>query len=220
MNEFDRENKGHPDFVTRFTERPDGIYFDLQLGEGDGNVSLSTGPHKCLADAQAAATKIVREILRRRIQAAGIARRGERPAFGGATCRACGSDCLPHKTELCWPCWQLANPYPQSEPPPLQAPAPRRPYTPPALTKVPAPQLADVVGGPAGELAEGPSWMEKPPASVATTSEPLEDEQLCTCDHTDGVHVLGVNQCALRGCSCGEFELVARVEDVASSEVH
>lgn len=86
-------------------------------------------------------------------------------------------------------------------------------YVPPTVT--PVANLHDVVGGPAAELPE-PVW----------PSEQLEGEQLCTCGHSDGEHILGANGCshALSGpgrpfCPCGEFTPVALVEAVDDAEV-
>jgi len=87
MDRNHRENQATSEFQTRFVERDGGVFFELDQLGGPGTVSLSSGPHKTLEAAQGAATKMVREILRARLQAAGIARCGERPAFDEALYR-------------------------------------------------------------------------------------------------------------------------------------
>jgi hypothetical protein len=68
-----------------------------------------------------------------------------------------------------------------------------------------------------GRCGERPAFLEAPPQTTAITwhpGEPLEDEQLCVCGHSDGVHGLGVNDCHVHECPCGEFQPVAQVEAV------
>jgi hypothetical protein len=182
-----RENQSNPEFVTRFTERPDGFHAEIERG----TVSLSSGPHKTLPEAQAAGARIVREILRAQIQAAGIARRGERPAF--VSCCVCGAQMDPHPDGVATglacsvPCFY------EKERRAAGLPA-RRPYVTPTLTRV----LAD------GLPVAGPAW----------GGERLEDEQLCACDHSEGIHEVLGGPCRLPGCRCEGFTAAPAVEAV------
>jgi hypothetical protein len=75
----------------------------------------------------------------------------------------------------------------------VPAAPPRRPWVPPTLTTVEREEvrqrLEDLVVG----------WRD--PADAPA----LEGEQLCTCGHPDGVHMLGTNACAEAWCRCVEF---------------
>lgn len=206
-----RENRVTSEFQTRFTERDGGVFFELDEPSGPGTVSLSSGPHKTLEEARAAGAKIVREILRRRIQASGIGRRGERPAFGFAD-------------QLCVYCGQLIPgpgvPQPggnvahqscdedAAERADLATPAPvlvGAAALEPKATWVAPPTLRRVFLEDLAELALGHDPLHAPA---------LEDEQLCVCGHTDGHHMLGANGCTFEPCKCGEFAAAPSVEAV------
>lgn len=228
MYENRRENKGTSEFQTRFVERDGGVFFELEQSGGPGTVSLSSGPHKSLEAARGAATKMVREILRARIAASGIGRRGERPAFvDPRCCPRCGSidDC------------HCADVVGGGERPAF------RPYgtcircggslgASGACRDVACERaaVAQLIHGPGGQAALEPKATWVPPTVRTIQLEgdadhhplwgdpmeapPLEDEQLCSCGHVDGVHMLGTNACARAWCPCVEFEAAPAVEAV------
>jgi hypothetical protein len=135
---------------------------------------------------------MVREILRARIAASGIGRLGERPAFDPvAWAVECQGRGRPPTFE---PAMDNARH--------IDAGPPRRLWEAPTVTTV---ALEDLVGGPAEDLAELGDPME---------AAALEDEQLCSCGHVDGVHMRGTNACARAWCPCVEFEAAPAVEAV------
>jgi hypothetical protein len=78
MSQNHREKQSDPEFVTSFTQGAGGIFAFVGWPGSEGT---SSGPFATLEGARGWAAKIVREVLRARIDASGTARCGERPAF-------------------------------------------------------------------------------------------------------------------------------------------
>jgi hypothetical protein len=78
MVEKHRENPGDSTFQIRFIERDGGYFFELEQLDRPGTVALCSGPYNSFVGVQEAGAGIVRDMLRARIQAAGV--RGGEPA--------------------------------------------------------------------------------------------------------------------------------------------
>jgi hypothetical protein len=144
MNQNERENQSDPELLIDIECTTEG--FEVRVSRG-GKVRYLDRGYKTRDDAWAAGRVFVKNWLRAQMQASGIARRGERPAFVGAAA-----------------------------------------------------------------LEPKAIWVA--PTDPIACQEALEGEQLCSCGHSDGVHLLGANTCAFEPCKCEEFTAALAVEAV------
>jgi len=172
------ENQSDPELLVTTAFVPGGWTVEVRRA---GKVAFSDQGYNSEEAAWSVGKRYVKALLRAQLAAAGVARRGERPAFTG------GPGFLMAETTRCNGCGVLVT---------------FRTLDPWGRCR----DCAAHVPEPAGD---------QDPAEA----QQLEGEQLCTCDHPDGLHLLGTNSCAREGCRCAEFTPVAKVEAV-DAEVH
>jgi hypothetical protein len=216
-----RENQGSSELLISVTGQSDGWTVEVKRA---GTVRYSDRGHKTRDAAWEAGRRFVKSWLRAQIGASGIGRRGERPAFREAGRLEDEIGPSGHTDRCMWtreggPCTCLPL-APAPAPDPIAAP-PAMPFV---CTGCGQPSPGPLPGAPGDRVfcSKVDGWVPVMPAGIAWSVElgdpaaapALEGEALCSCGHTDGVHLLGANTCAFEGCKCGEFTPAPSVEVV------